>query len=70
MTRAELDSRKTAPVYNKASNPFVYLAEILNDYDEFCPHHNVMVEFMLPEPNQCPVLKKYHTNQVRWNGHI
>jgi hypothetical protein len=68
MSRAELDSRKAAAVYNEASNPLTYLAEIYNDYEGFTPQ-NVMVQNISQGPNEWPI-KKFPTKQVRQSGHI
>ncbi len=68
MSRAELDSRKAAAVYNEASNPLTYLGEIYNDYEGFTPQ-NVMVKYISQGPNERPI-KKLPTKQVRQSGHI
>jgi len=66
LTRAELDSRKAAAVYNEAANPLVYLAEIFNDYDGFTPQ-NVMVKYVPNGPNNVPVKKTpYQASETEW----
>jgi len=66
MSRAELDSRKASTVYNEASNPLTYLAEIFNDYEDFCPQ-NVMVQYVPNGPNNYPVKKNpYQASHTDW----
>jgi hypothetical protein len=54
-----------APMYNDASNPLTYLAEIFNGYEDFHPQ-NLMVEYVSPRPNQYPVKKNYQASQAEW----
>jgi hypothetical protein len=66
MSRAELDSRKAAAVYNEASNPLVYLAEIFNDYEEFRPQ-NLMVQYVSAGSDRPPIKKNpYQASQTEW----
>jgi hypothetical protein len=66
MSRAELDSRKAAGVYNEASNPLTYLAEIFYDYDDFRPQ-NLMAQYISRGPNEPPVKQSpYQASQAEW----
>jgi hypothetical protein len=66
MTHAEMDSRKASAVYNEASNQLTYLAEIFNDYEEFCPQ-NVMLQYISTGQNQRPMKKNpYQASQTEW----
>jgi len=66
MSRAELDSRKAAAVYNEAANPLLHLADIFNDYAGFCPQ-NLMVKYVPAGPDMPPVKKNpYQASSTEW----
>ena len=67
MKRADLDARKSPAIYAAGSNPLNFLAEMYNDYDEFCPQ-NVMVQYSPMGPNLPPVKKQpYQPSGSEWS---
>ena len=57
LKRAELDARKSNGEHSEATNPLDYLAEIFNDYENFCPQ-NAMVRYVSPGTGSPPVKKQ------------
>ncbi len=66
MNRAELDTRKAPAVYAEKSNPLCHLAELYNNYEDFCPQ-NLMVQYVSPGIN-LPAVKKqpYQPSSSEW----
>jgi hypothetical protein len=57
LKQAELDARKSNGEHSEATNPLDYLAEIFNDYENFCPQ-NAMVRYVSPGTGSPPVKKQ------------
>ncbi len=66
LKRAELDARKSNGEHSEAANPLDYLAEIFNDYENFCPQ-NAMVRYVSSGTGSPPVKKQpYQASGSEW----